>query len=854
MPSEFFTSLEVNPQIYAYITPGVTYHEGFIKIGYTERDAETRIKEQTRTPGLEYKILLIESAVRDDGTVFTDKDIHKILRKNGFKQSEHGAEWFKCSLEDVQAAIIAVRNKKSKIGNRTRDFKMRPEQERAVAITAEYFTRIKQEAPGHTPKFLWNAKMRFGKTFAAYQLCKRMDFKKILILTFKPVVEAAWSEDLSSHIDFEGWEFVSNKSANFKIDSQNLIFPVVVFGSFQDLLGTDKSGGIKAKNKFIHETEWDLVIFDEYHFGAWRDNAKNLFKKFDEESDFDSDPEVYKSKEAEEAYNEKFLPIKSTHYLYLSGTPFRALNSGEFIEEQIFNWTYSDEQQEKLNWKGENNPYKSLPRMVMMTYQIPDSIRQIAEQGEFNEFDLNVFFSVKNPKGTKIEDSRFLYEDYVRRWLNLIHDSEITLGQRRPPMPFSDSRLLKILNHTLWFLPDVASCYAMYNLLNEDKFFHDYKIIVCAGTKAGVGLDALPPVLEAIDNPFETKTITLSCGKLTTGVTVSAWSGVFMLRNLKTPETYFQTAFRVQSPWTLRDDSNNELVIKQECYIFDFAIERALKQIADYSCQLNVDEDTPEKKVAEFINFLPVLAYDGAVMREINAQDILDIVMSGTSATLLARRWQSALLVNVDNATLARILDNPEALAALEKIEGLRALNKEIPTIINESEKIKKARQGNPSPKVEKKLSEEEKALRKKRTEIREKLIKFCTRIPIFMYLTDEREENLKDIITQIDSRLFTRVTGLEIKDFDLLNSLGVFNSPLMNDAIYNFKRYEDASLEYTGRNTHQYEKIIGGFDTKITSEEFYEQYEPLAKTENNENGYKKNNIIDRLKKLLFKT
>jgi len=845
MQSKFFQGKEFSPKIYAYITPGVADHEGFIKIGYTERSAEKRIKEQLGTSAIKYKILLEESAVRYDGTTFTDKDVHKILRKNGYKQLENGAEWFQCKIDDVRAAIIAVKKYKSTIGGRTKDFKMRPEQERAVNMTAEYFTRYKDESGGRTPKFLWNAKMRFGKTFAAYELCKRMNFKKILIMTFKPVVESAWSGDLASHVDFENWEFISNSNGkfNFLQDSQNFISPVAVFASFQDLLGQDKkNGGIKLKHKFIREIEWDLVIFDEYHFGAWRDNAKNLFQKYDDEKEFDSESEDLTGVE----YSEKILPIRSQHYLYLSGTPFRALNSGEFIEEQIFNWTYSDEQKAKSNWKGDKNPYASLPRMVMMTYQIPDEIKNIAAKGEYDEFDLNIFFSAKG--------SKFLYEDYVRKWLNLIHDSKISLGEKRPPMPFSDFRLANILCHTLWFLPDVASCYAMEKLLKEDKFFSDYKIIVCAGAKAGIGLEALPPVKEAVGNGFDTKTITLSCGKLTTGVTIPAWTGVFMLRNLKTPETYFQTAFRVQSPWTLRDEFNNEIVVKKDCYIFDFSIDRALRQIADYSCDLNVDADTPEKKVDEFIKFLPVLAYKDGKMQEINAQEILDLVTSGTSATLLARRWQSPALVNVDNATLQKILNTPEALAALEKIEGLRALNKDITAIINKSGEVKKARQNsdNLTPEEDKKLTDEEKEILKTRRKIREKLIKFCTRIPIFMYLTDEREESLKDVITQIDSGLFTKVTGLSIKDFDLLNSLGVFNPAVMNDAIYKFKRYEDSSLSYSGLDKHGEEKKVGGFDSQIPREEFYEEYEvpELDEIENKSENpkVKKQNIFERFK------
>ena len=467
--------------------------------------------------------------------------------------------------------------------------------------------------------------------------------------------------------------------------------------------------------------------------------------------------------------------------------------------------------------------------MVMLTYRIPESIRQIAVQGEFDEFDLNVFFSATG----KGEKARFVYEDYVQKWLDLIRGSylpssvdDLKLGQdKRPPMPYSDTRLLNILTHTLWFLPNVASCQAMANLLRQrqNTFYHDYTINVCAGTEAGIGLDALRPVQASMGNPLETKTITLSCGKLTTGVTIRPWTGIFMLRNLKSPETYFQAAFRVQSPWEVTDDNGDKRIIKQECYVFDFALDRALRQISDYSCRLNVEESNPEKKVAEFIHFLPVLAYDGSTMKQINAQDVLDIAMAGTSATLLAKRWESALLVNVDNETLARLLSNQDALDALMRIEGFRSLNQDIETIINKSESVKKAKKEGEeklTPKENKELTEAEKEYKSKRKEIQEKLIKFATRVPVFMYLTDYRERSLKDVITQLEPGLFKKVTGLDVKDFELLCSLGVFNAPLMNDAIFKFKRYEDSSLSYTGIDKHNSDEI-GGWDTTIRKEEY---------------------------------
>lgn len=669
--------------------------------------------------------------------------------------------------------------------------------------------------------------MRFGKTFASYQLAKRMGFTKVLILTFKPAVQSAWKDDLLCHMDFVGWQFISQdnrQSIDEQFQNVDLSKPIVCFGSFQDFLGQDKNtGGIKSKNKWVHSTIWDLVIFDEYHFGAWKENAKKLFEPEDEEGK-EQDLSIY---DRGNAYDETFLPISTKHYLYLSGTPFRALNSGEFIEEQIYNWTYTDEQKAKLTWSGNNNPYLPLPRMVMLTYKIPESIQRIARQGEFNEFDLNLFFKASGSK----ENAHFDNEEYVQKWLDLIRGQylpteigNLKLGKGKPPMPFSDTRLTNVLSHTLWFLPDVAACTAMKNLLERrtNSFYHAYKIIVAAGKEAGVGAKALEPVQKAMENPLETKTITLTCGKLTTGVTVRPWTGIFMLRNLSSPETYFQAAFRVQSPWTIQTEGGEKEILKNDCYVFDFALDRALKQIADYSCRLKVDESNPEKKVEEFIRFLPVLAYEGSAMQQVDATAILDIAMAGTSATLLARRWESALLVNVDNETLSRLLANKEAMAALEKIEGFRNLNSEIKTIINKSEKVKQAKTGNRKLTSEelRKLSAEEKEYKSKRKLIQEKLIKFATRIPIFMYLTDFREFSLKDVITQIEPGLFKKVTGLEVKDFQLLVSLNLFNESLMNDAVYKFKRYEDSSLTYTGIDKHK-DQNVGLYSTVLSREDY---------------------------------
>ncbi len=818
------------PTIYAYEHIGVPAHKGMLKVGYTTRDVATRVKEQNRTGNIQYRIVLARPAMRHDGTSFDDHLIHSILRKDHVRN--HEGEWFVCDEKKVERAIAAAIEGKNSMTERIYDFPMRPEQERAVKKTAKYFDAFKKDPDnrGLTPHFLWNAKMRFGKTFTTYQLALKMGWTKVLVLTFKPAVKTAWEEDLITHKDFEGWQFCQ-KQEDREFNYVNERKPFVCFASFQDVLGRNAMGGIKATNEWIQTIDWDCIVLDEYHYGAWGKNAKNFYDKKDPAlqrateageiitEDADSSGEI----EAREIYDEELMPLKTGAYLYLSGTPFRAISTGEFIEEQIFNWTYSDEQAAKEEWKGDDNPYAQLPKMVMLTYQMPESISEIASQGEFDEFDLNEFF--------RAEDDAFIHEEYVQKWLDLIRGSytenivtELKQGKEKPPMPFSDSRLLSYLQHTYWFLPSVAACKAMAELLRKraNRFFDDYEVIVAAGNEAGMGAKAVTPVYNAMGDPQQSKTITLSCGKLSTGVTVKPWTGIMMLRNTTSPETYFQAAFRVQSPWTTKDEEGKEVILKPLCYVFDFAPNRALRQVEEYSCQLNVEESNPEKKVEQFIKFLPILAYDGSSMKEIDEIDaagVLDMAMSGTTATLLARRWESAVLVNVDNVTLQRLLNNPEAMKALMNIEGFRSLNSDIETIINKSEHVKQTKKTkDPSQmtkKEKKELTEEEKEYKSKRREIQEKLIKFATRIPVFMYLTDFREYCLKDVIMQLEPELFRKVTGLTLKDFSLLVSLGVFNSDLMNDAVYKFKRYEDASLEYTGINTHT-NTVIGGWDTVI--------------------------------------
>ncbi|MEY4506788.1 MAG: hypothetical protein RL297_1366, partial [Pseudomonadota bacterium] len=561
---------EARPRIYAYAIDDAA-HNGLLKVGQTTRDVKRRVAEQLKTAAIQnYRIVLDEAAERDDATLFTDHEVRAALVKKGFVNTT--LEWVRCTVADVATVLAELRTGKRLSGTHHDRFGLRDEQRDAVDKTLAYFQSIWAEDAQAVPRFLWNAKMRFGKTFTSYQLAKRLQAKRVLVLTFKPAVEDAWASDLQNHVDFEGWQYLSRASDGdpTQVDRSK---PVVYFGSFQDLLGRDAHGNIKPRNEWLHAVNWDLVVFDEYHFGAWRDTAKELFEGEDdavaqkeakleyagELDGVNDDLNVLASKETD------FLPITTRAYLYLSGTPFKALATGEFIEEQIFNWTYTDEQRAKAAFSAQHptqrNPYAALPQMRLLTYQMPDELLAIASGGEFDEFDLNAFFEAKG-SGKAAE---FKHKSDVQKWLDIIRGGHVAQSAAllktgsRPPFPYSDVRLLPYLQHSFWYLPNVAACHAMANLLAErhNTFWHGYQVIVAAGSTAGIGLEALPPVRHAIGSGFDSQTITLSCGKLTTGVTVAQWSSILMLRNLKSPESYFQAAFRVQSPWSIKNPNGD---------------------------------------------------------------------------------------------------------------------------------------------------------------------------------------------------------------------------------------------------------------------------------------------------------
>lgn len=840
---ETIGSTGVSRRIYAYTLPGKDAHSwfrsvggtqvagtGLIKVGDTTKsDVLARIKQQLGTayPHLEGVTLLLDTpAHRNDGSPFRDHDVHRALVAKSIKKD---AEWFEATVDEVQAAIVAVRNGKPYDGTRTADFGMRPEQEEAVAQTAGYFRSHADD--GKAPRFLWNAKMRFGKTFTSYQLAREMGWKRILVLTYKPVVQTAWKEDLLTHTDFEGWTFVDRESSPDDRDAAaDAAGPVVWFASFQDLRGKTADGAVKKHNEIIHLIDWDCIILDEYHFGAWRDSARELYDPTDED--------VAAVEEPDDIVTEDDIGLTGRHYLYLSGTPFRAITNGEFTEDQIFNWTYTDEQREKENWLEDQgpNPYIDLPRMEIYSYDIGTDAEAWAEDGEFNGFSLNEYFKAKkvDPKSKSTGPGAYEFEDATRvyEFLEMLRGTlpdqmklKIVAGQK-PPFPYQHPDFARSIAHSVWFMNDIASCFAMRDALGNHSYFSTFEVVVAAGSGVGMGVAAKPPVDNAIAKAEKSGTgsITITCGKLMTGVTVRQWGAILMLKSLKSPETYFQAAFRVQSPWSKRLPDGRIEVLKEPVFVFEFDPNRALTLVAEYGMRLGALGDTsPQEAIAQLLNYLPIFTFAGGAMTELDAKAVLDWATTGIGATALAQRWNSPLLVNINEHTLTALLDHPDLLAALEKIEDFRNLAQSAQQVITSSKMLKQAKRENDGS-LSKEQKKEQSETAKRRAEIRKKLQKLLAKIPVFMYVTQIREMALKDIILGVDGPLFERVTGLTVDDFRLLNQIGVFNPIHMNAAIYQFKAFEDASLEYAAEPGAKHErKPIGLWDTVMQPDETIE-------------------------------
>lgn len=797
------------PVIYAFHIPS---RPGDIKVGETSLPVNERIPQYLKTYGYDpedFEVLAEIPAISGDG-LLKDHDIHKVLEHHlgCHRYPGEQREWFKATIVNLKRAINIITNQEKLVEVRHQIFGMRPEQQAAVDKAANYFRRTNlHEEQAH---FLWNAKMRFGKTFTTYKLAQEMGWSKVLVLTYKPAVEDSWRKDLESHMDFEDWTFIGNHASDPEFGDKT-----IWFSSFQSLFSEEGSGRLSK----VFETDWDAIVIDEFHYGASSDLAQDILR---------DDVEGLSALEQQERVASGEAGLKTKRYLHLSGTPFKALHRGEFTEDQIFNWTYTDEQKAKAAWNDPevHNPYEALPQMVMMTYKLPEGV--VEEAGE--ELNLDKFF--KAGKTDMLDDYgkpvfAFENEDQVKLWVDFItgtglaRDEFMEEEKNRSPMPYKDARLFPYINHSLWYMPSVAACKAMADILRSHHVLSNYDVVVAAGTEAGIGIDALAPVKDAIKN--NSKTITLSCGKLTTGVTVPEWTAIFMLRSMKSPESYFQTAFRAQSPGTVqiqkdKRGKNVEGVLKDTCYVFDFDPRRALTLASEYCYQLDqatadgeTDRNDLMSRMSEFLEYMPVLCHDNGVMIELDPGAAIELATSGIGTAMLARRFQSPKMVDISGLALKRLEADGELVESLKKIESFRNLSADLEKIRSEREAKGHTPASKPQDgkedKPKKKLDPLELETKKKLKEIRDNLLKFVTRLPVFMYLNDEREKTALEVIETTDDALFKKVTGITKDDFRKLLDLGVFQAEFMNEAIRTFKNVEDNALEYLGDR-----EITGGW------------------------------------------
>lgn len=635
---EIKTSKVISPKIYAYTTPNNLDNDGWIKIGYTEREVEKRIKEQTHTAHVTTDILWSANAEYltepDKGKTFKDHDFHHFLKFHDVKRRPK-TEWFYFNGHPDKAKQLfdkfVVHDVSDYQPGQGQDYVLRKEQEEAVEQTLAYM------ADHPSGKFLWNAKPRFGKTLATYDLICRTKVQNVLIVTNRPAIANSWFDDFDKFIAGKtNYKFISesdslkNRPTLSRKDYMDYLLShldesddlgQIAFLSLQDLKGSIFLGGNYNKLKWVTDTDWDLLVIDEAHEGV----------------------DTFKTDTA-------FQNIKRNFTLHLSGTPFKALAKGDFTADQIFNWSYADEQKAKMNWERtseKENPYENLPQLNMFTYQMSQMIGEQLEDGAQLDggnvdfaFDLNEFFSTN-------DSGKFVHEQAVRNWLETLTSNE--------KYPFSTKELRNELKHTFWLLDRVASAKALKALLEEHPIYENYKIVLAAGDGRmsedddKVTLKSLDAVREAIKT--SDKTITLSVGQLTTGVTIPEWSAVLMLSNIKSPALYMQAAFRAQNPYSWKDDKGNHYR-KENAYVFDFAPERTLMLFDEFANNLSLatvsgggTTATREENIRELLNFFPVIAEDReGKMVAIDAKAVLTIPRQIKAKEVLKRGFMSNLL------------------------------------------------------------------------------------------------------------------------------------------------------------------------------------------------------------------
>lgn len=646
--------------IYVYKHLDVVSHEGWLKVGQTKKSNiigeghNLRIIDQHEASNVAYEVLYTTNAVTHDNKIFSDHDIHRELQRYGIEReytqnprTNRKSEWFKADIDTVIEVIDRYKSKAQVNSDGViTDFVLRSEQQEAVDVTTQYYTRVLEDS-NVQPEFLWNAKPRFGKTLTAYSFAQNIKAKKILILTNRPSIADSWYTDFQ-RFDFKytgqndnkhRWEFTASDSIRRKLrdvegskdiltreeqKNRNAIYPNFIhFISLPNIKGTKKDADTyKRENEWIFKSDdgdgikWDLLIIDESHEGVDTKKAYAVLANV----------------------NHNFV-------LHLSGTPFKALANNKFNSNQIYNWSYTDEQNAKAEWDLEdgNNPYAPLPKLNIFTYKLSRALQIKAEEakneGSEYAFELGEFFRVIKVNGT----DAFVYEDKVKLFLD-------NLSSSKYQYPFSNKDFLESLRHTFWMLPGVPQCKLMKQLLKDHPFFKDYTVILAAGDGDEDRLtnSALEEVRAAINghhnelHPLETKTITLSCGQLTTGVTVPAWTAVLMLQGGKSPSIYMQTAFRAQNPFSIAT-SGGELYTKENCYIFDFAPDRILQHLAEMADKGSTRTAvTREAKVQELINLLQVFAEDDeGRMYELDANQVLTLPLKLITEEVVSRGFMS---------------------------------------------------------------------------------------------------------------------------------------------------------------------------------------------------------------------
>lgn len=842
--------------LYIYNTPE-SAKEGLIKIG-DAIDVDKRIKEQLNTASsfnhnsLDYKLLYKTLAAKADGTPFRDHDIHSILEYKGYprrkitKDNEivkNVTEWFEIDVEKVIQLIEqfkAGRNQEEIEIERFQNFPMRPEQLAAVNRTKTFLSQTR--TAGETLEMLWNAKMRFGKTFTAYQLARSMSWTKVLVLTYKPAVEDAWKKDLEHHVDFKDYVFLRRNTLSEITNYLDKSIRVVAFASYQDLLGGSSEGGIKARHEALFNTHWDAVIIDEFHYGAGTKKAKDMLaEQIAIESDSEptdkqlelakkeffaeEDDELSEEKETEAIVEVVEKAITSDSRLYLSGTPFKAIANAQFPQEAIYNWTYTDEQKAKEKWALENpltpegNPYLSLPQIQIYLYKVSDDLIQAGVDEGKNEFSLNHFFKARNKK--------FLNELAVKKWLDLISgiirphveiDEEIMDEKRlvASQYPFDhDSKLFNELDHTLWYLNRVDSAYALKAMLEAHPVFQHFHIILAAGKDLKSGVDAVQPVLDAIDN--NKRTITISVGKLTTGVSIPKWKGVMFLRDIASPENYFQTAFRAQTPY--KNPITGEM--KSVCYVFDFSPNRSLRLLTTYSEKLSTDTHltTSEEKLGEFIRYLPVLKVAGNSMVSMEAREVLTFDLSGIDAKGLGERFierknvvvnrDTINAINATEQTQQRVQDIFDRIKMFKKFNGasdneMKQSDVDVGNLDVNDRKIKDLKTKEKTEKEKKVVDKAEKEMKSEREKIRELLRTLLSRLPVYMYLTDATEENLEQVLIEDKHNLFRKTTGIQVDDFRYLVDIGLLRIESIDGYILKFVNLESTNYNINNQLVSQ--------------------------------------------------